>query len=422
MSVDGWTESPSLVTDILGVEDLEQFLDGHWEKSPRRVRGVEREKCRQVPMAIRGLLDLPELEQLIASAGGAPDSATNIIEGYWARPVSAAPGDPRLLTVPVDAFARGASLLIPAVHHRLSRIAQLCRQFDNAMLASGVPLAQPTQANAYATPRGGQGFGAHYDNHCAVILQLHGLKTWTIHAPAEELPTSRCADIIPDGQLGSVVMTVRMEPGDVLYVPRGFPHSATAHNEVSLHLTLGIFAATWSDLVKSVATDSPALRAAVRPRTGSGMSATQFYRDGLVAALAGADPADVLQRKLADSLTGLPPLPGRRLQDSTRLADITPTCRLVRSKLVLAMVRREDGQAVLRCPGVRIALPGALLPALEFVADSESFSLSEIPAGGAEFDRADLVRRLVSCGLLTIDADVRSDGVYVVEEPAHGAA
>jgi hypothetical protein len=399
MNLDEWSESPSLVADILQVENFDAFLDQYWEKSPSLVRGANREDARR--LGVRDLLDLVQAEQLIASAAGAPDTIS-IIDEFVARPVAGALGDSRALTVAVEAFARGASLLIPGLQHRLAKFQNLCRQFDNALLSHGLPLRQATTANAYVTPPRAQGFGPHYDNHCAVILQLQGAKRWSIHAPAEPVPVKRCPNVIPDGDLGDVVMSVRLEPGDVLYVPRGYPHYAASDDDVSLHVTLALYASTWSDAVGALACGVAAFRAAVRPRPEPAMRALQYYRSRLLAALDKVDVAEILQRKLGESLTDLPPLPGSRLQSLPRLERLTADSGLVRSKLVLAMVQREDGHAVLRCPGARIVAPGVMLPALEFIADAESFRVSDIPIGNAAFDRAGLVRLLIRHGLVSI--------------------
>jgi len=412
MNVDEWSESPSLVGDILRIEDFDAFLDQHWEKSPRLVRAADHSDAHRrgpklsaefarTQVGVPNLLDLIEAEQLIASAAGTRGTIS-IIDEFVARPVAGGLGEARALTVPVEAFARGASLLIPGLQHRLTKFRNLCRQFDNAMLSHGLPLRQATTANAYVTPPRAQGFGPHYDNHCAVILQLHGSKRWSIHAPTEPVPINRCPSVIADGDLGDVVMSVRLEPGDVLYVPRGYPHYAVSDDDVSLQVTLALYAATWSDAVGSLASGVAEFRAAVRPRPEHAMWAPQYYRSRLLAALDKIDVAEILQRKLGESLTDLPPLPGDRLQSLACLGRLTAGSCLARSKLVLAMVQLEDGHAVLRCPGARIVLPGVMLPALEFIADAESFRVSDIPTENAAFERADLVRLLIWHGLVSI--------------------
>jgi hypothetical protein len=48
------------------------------------------------------------------------------------------------------------------------------------------------------------------------------------------------AQSIIDQAKGKVMMTVRMRPGDLLYIPRGYFHDALADSRASLHLTFGV--------------------------------------------------------------------------------------------------------------------------------------------------------------------------------------
>ena len=42
------------------------------------------------------------------------------------------------------------------------------------------------------------------------------------------------------------------EPGDALYLPRGYLHSAVAQGEVSIHLTVGVHPLTAYDLAREL--------------------------------------------------------------------------------------------------------------------------------------------------------------------------
>ena len=100
------------------------------------------------------------------------------------------------------------------------------------------------------------------------MLQITGSKRWVIHDPVhpDPLPSqpwtryrraveSRAAE---DPRADDV-----LEEGDVLYLPRGFIHSAEALGGVSIHLTIGIHSHTRHDLVRSLlelAEEDPRLR------------------------------------------------------------------------------------------------------------------------------------------------------------------
>ena len=114
------------------------------------------------------------------------------------------------------------------------------------------------QANAYVTPPSSRGFSAHYDVHDVFVLQLAGRKHWTIHAPVLARPAARPAVGTAVGRGGRgrassepAIDTV-LEPGDALYLPRGWLHAATALGEVSAHLTVGIHVVTRFALVEAL--------------------------------------------------------------------------------------------------------------------------------------------------------------------------
>ena len=99
----------------------------------------------------------------------------------------------------------------------------------------------PVGSNAYLTPPQSQGFAPHWDDIDAFILQLEGQKRWRLYAPTSSshiLPMRSSRDFNRD-ELGDVILDVVLEPGDLLYLPRGMVHEAeTVGEKASLHLTI----------------------------------------------------------------------------------------------------------------------------------------------------------------------------------------
>ncbi|MBV8592245.1 MAG: hypothetical protein JO212_19690, partial [Acetobacteraceae bacterium] len=59
-----------------------------------------------------------------------------------------------------------------------------------------------------------------------------------------------------------------LEPGDLLYLPRGFVHTTETSDSFSLHVTLGITVYTWIELLTEwvqLSTHSPSFRRALPP-------------------------------------------------------------------------------------------------------------------------------------------------------------
>lgn len=106
-------------------------------------------------------------------------------------------------------------------------------------------------ANIYLTPPGSQGFAPHYDDIEAFVLQLEGRKRWKLYSPrnfAETLPKYSSGNFKPT-EIGEPILNIELEPGDLLYFPRGTIHQASTPEDVhSLHITVSTCQRnTWAD-------------------------------------------------------------------------------------------------------------------------------------------------------------------------------
>ncbi|KAG0410333.1 hypothetical protein HPB47_012545 [Ixodes persulcatus] len=159
-----------------------------------------------------------------------------------------------------DSFQQGCSvrLLNPQTYSRqLWRLCATLQEFFGSMVG----------ANLYLTPAGSQGFAPHYDDIEAFVLQLEGQKLWRVYAPrdpSEELPRFSSGNFTKE-EVGEPLLTTLLEPGDLLYFPRGFIHQAcTGETSHSLHLTLSTCQRnTWGDLLEKVRPPRPLVDRAV---------------------------------------------------------------------------------------------------------------------------------------------------------------
>ena len=84
-------------------------------------------------------------------------------------------------------------------------------------------------SNVYLTPAGTQGFAPHYDDIEAFVLQLEGKKRWRVYKPLNEgetLPRFSSPNFL-EADLPEPIIDVVLEPGDLLYFPRGYPHQVS---------------------------------------------------------------------------------------------------------------------------------------------------------------------------------------------------
>ena len=139
-------------------------------------------------------------------------------------------------------FAAGYTIVLESIHRYVRAIASLLHSIE-------VELNFATQINAYFTPPESQGFVAHYDEHDVLILQIRGSKIWHLYDGADVAPHAMLRhEPVATAALPSPT-DVRLEAGDVLYLPRGRVHAAEATSELSVHLTLGLHAPTLLMLV-----------------------------------------------------------------------------------------------------------------------------------------------------------------------------
>jgi ribosomal protein L16 Arg81 hydroxylase len=101
-------------------------------------------------------------------------------------------------------------------------------------------------AFVFYTPSDSDGMAPHRDASHVIALQLAGTKEWRLYA--DQVDSRAGLDVDASRPTDTIVT----RPGDVLYVPHGCPHAATARDGRSLHLTFTITEPTPLDLVEAV--------------------------------------------------------------------------------------------------------------------------------------------------------------------------
>lgn len=106
----------------------------------------------------------------------------------------------------------------------------------------------PSESKAYLffTPAGKRGMLPHRDGSRVVAVQLEGAKEWHLYDAPENVSAEAGLDVDTSREL-----ILLMEPGDLLYLPHGYAHAATAVGETSLHVTFTLTEPTPTDLVEA---------------------------------------------------------------------------------------------------------------------------------------------------------------------------
>jgi ribosomal protein L16 Arg81 hydroxylase len=99
-------------------------------------------------------------------------------------------------------------------------------------------LGHRSWVNAYLSFGKGSALKPHWDEHDVLVLQVHGRKRWRSFGMPVPYPVAKHN---AGSDLGStVVWEAVLEPGDLLYLPRGEVHEAAVADADSVHVTFGI--------------------------------------------------------------------------------------------------------------------------------------------------------------------------------------
>jgi lysine-specific demethylase/histidyl-hydroxylase NO66 len=304
-------------------------------------------------------------------------------------------------------YADGATLVLQGLHRIWPPAVDFARRL-------GAELRRPLQVNAYLTPAGNKGFATHYDTHDVFVLQVDGSKRWRIHPPVLPDPLERQAwgdraDEVGATAEGPAALDVVLSPGDALYLPRGWLHSAEAQGERSLHLTVGVRALTRYAIVEellALAADDARLRATlpfgldvteadvVEPEVTETVEA---LRDWLLT----ADPAAVADRLRARDWPAGRPAPIGPLAQLDFAERLTPDGRItVREGLRWQLVEDGTDHVMLRLVGRTLRFPAYCAPAVRMALGGGPLRVSDLPLDDDE-DRLVLARRLLREALTT---------------------
>ncbi|MCZ2828307.1 cupin-like domain-containing protein [Modestobacter sp. VKM Ac-2986] len=401
--------------------DPQVFADEHWSRRPLLSTAAE------LGSTFTDLLDLDAVDELLSTRG--------LRTPFLRIAKDGAVVDPKRFTSPQGAgaevadqvssdavlrlFAEGSTVVLQGLH----RLWPPLIAFANQLAAD---LGHPTQVNAYVTPPSSRGFSPHYDVHDVFVLQVAGEKHWTIHEPVLTDPlrthpwTDRPDEVAAAAERPPVIDTV-LRPGDALYLPRGYIHSAVALGEISAHLTIGVHPVTrWGavesalDLVRVLAAEDQTLRSSLPLGVDLADPATTTEDvaaviSGLQRALAEVDPAAVADSLRSRAWAQVRPAPVSPLAQSTALAALDADTVLRVRPLLRAQLREPVGDRVALVAGRRTHdLPADTHPALAALLAAGELKVGDLPGLDAA-DQLTLARRLVTQSIAIVP-DARPGG------------
>ncbi len=203
-----------------------------------------------------------------------------VISGQQIEVLKAGPSEPADVQDVEAALENGATVRLLGVQTGLPGVKLWADRLAVEFGGSG-------HANAYLTPAQTPGVAAHYDTHDVLVHQVSGSKHWSVYIPVTDdqpfLPLpSETGRPIDTSKLAKQSFT--LQPGEMLYIPRGAAHATVAGDHQSVHITYGIQPVRWRDRMLdellSLAEDDSFFRRAVRAEREAEF---QKHRDRLLA-------------------------------------------------------------------------------------------------------------------------------------------
>ncbi|OFE17012.1 cupin [Humibacillus sp. DSM 29435] len=396
----------SALSRVIAVE-ADDFADRYWGREPLVSRADD------LPGSVADLFGVAAVDELVSQRGlrapflrvaknGTTYGDRDFTDsGGVGAAVADQVSDDKLLNL----FAGGATLVLQGLHRTWPALIAFSQQLAGE-------LGHPVQANAYVTPAQNTGFSDHYDVHDVFVIQVSGEKTWRVRppvqtAPLRDDPWSNHRVAVERAATEPPLLEFTLRPGDCLYLPRGFLHSATALGGVSTHLTLGVhvwtrrhladellaLAITRASRDESLRTSLPALADASDASVIN--DDVEIARAALVRALADLDVADVaraMATRVRRSQRAAPVAPVAQTLDAAQLGE-RDGIRL-RAHLAATLTAVSEG-AVVRSRVADFRLSSAEVEAVSSLLSQGSAAVTEL---GLE-----LSRRLVLAGIAVRD-------------------
>ncbi len=302
-------------------------------------------------------------------------------------------------------FSDGTTIVLQALHRLWSPVIDFAGRLREE-------LGHPVQVNAYVTPPSSRGFSAHYDVHDVFVLQLAGEKRWIVHEPVHRWPLrtqpwTRYRNAVGHAAAETpAVVDVVLRPGDALYLPRGFVHSAESLGDVSAHLTVGIHVVTRHALAEALLAEveeEPELRRSLPvgldlADPGVLEEEVRVTVETLVARLVDVDPNAVAKRLDTALRNSMRPEPLAPLGQAAAAARLAPGDRVRLRSGADARLDAGGNGVTLRTSWTSVAVDPALAAAVGTLLDGRETLVDELDGPPAAV--MELVRTLLARGVL----------------------
>jgi len=242
---------------VIAPTSLQDFYKDYWEKKPLHIKRTNRQYYKDV-FSTKGLEKIIREQRVlygkhldITSYDGQRETHNPVGRVYPA--------------VMWDYYNNGSSVRMINPQYFHNTVWRLCATLqDHFQCMVG--------ANVYLTPPGTQGFAPHWDDVEVFMMQLEGKKHWRLYKPENKLPRHSSKNLSQE-EVGKPILEVDLEPGDLIYMPRGTIHQGNClEGEHSLHITLSAYQLnSWTDLLEKLLPAALSVASAEDPEFREGL-------------------------------------------------------------------------------------------------------------------------------------------------------
>lgn len=225
--------------DLIAPMTPEEFFSEYYDRKPLFIKGS--------PEKFAGLMEWETLNRLLnMSRIWSPATFRLVIDRKEIPPrqfCSTELNSDKSETLRPDAekvnalLREGASLAINDIDTLTPELINVADTLERTLHAK-------VQSNLYYSWRQRQGFFTHYDTHDVYAFHTLGTKRWRVFEGRANHPIQHPRHKIVneahgEANRGNLLMDIVMEPGDLLYLPRGQYHDALSVSDGCAHIAFG---------------------------------------------------------------------------------------------------------------------------------------------------------------------------------------
>jgi ribosomal protein L16 Arg81 hydroxylase len=370
--------------------DRDVFFNNYWEQKPL---WIERKRNRNF---FDKLINIKNVDHIITTTQHQP--FTIVLNQQILPRTYYQQGEDKEKVL--EFFNNGATILMDKIEKSWKPLKSLCNEVEKDL-----QVCKSIFCNLFFTPPDSQAFEIHADNQDVFILQIEGSKNWSVYESEYALPITDEQTVLSKKfeKDHDPILDINLRKGDVLYIPKGFPHKVKTNKELSIHITFTLINYTLFDfyeiLLKAISNDNKVFRKSLN---------RSFFDNEILEGKINdfISPALIEKTKnilLSEILNKQKPIYEKVFLDIGRVDKINKETTLEVRENLNVVFQKVNGNIEVITNGGEFSLDTKSgSRALEFIFDRKIFKIFEIPGQLSDNEKIDLVRSLVETGMVSI--------------------